>query len=89
MPALDRDAQVQDEDVDAMLAARRFGGDAAASGGIVAGAVTEDEVLPAAVALAADQAAKDGGTLAEIKRRMYASALGALADRDANRLGAA
>lgn len=83
MAKLPRAAQV-----DAMLGARRFGGDAAASAGIVAGAVAEHDVVPSALALAADQAPKDGATLAAIKQRMYAPALAALADREANRLGA-
>ncbi|HWV84203.1 MAG TPA: enoyl-CoA hydratase-related protein [Capillimicrobium sp.] len=82
MAKLPRAAQV-----DAMLGARRFGGDAAASAGIVAGAVAEHDVVPSALALAADQAPKDGATLAAIKQRMYAPALAALADREANRLG--
>jgi hypothetical protein len=44
------------------------------------------DVLPAAIDRAAAQASKDGGTLATIKSRLYAPALAALRDREANRI---
>lgn len=71
---------------EAMTTGRRFGGGDAQAAGIVQRAVPEDEVLPTAVARAAELADKAGGTLATIKQRMYARALAALNDRDANRL---
>jgi len=70
----------------AMLSAKRFGGEEAESLGIVDAAVGEDQVLSEAVALAAANAAKLGGTLATIKQRMYAPALATLEDQEANRL---
>ena len=54
-----------------MVTGRRFGGEEAASLNIVHQAVTEDEVLPTAIGLAASQAGKDRNTLATIKERMY------------------
>jgi hypothetical protein len=53
---------------------------------IVDEAVPEDRVLARAVELAAANAAKLGGTLATIKERMYAPALAALRDAEANLL---
>jgi enoyl-CoA hydratase/carnithine racemase len=72
--------------INAMAAARRFGGGDAAAAGIVDSAVPEGDVLSAAVALAAAQAPKLGTTLATIKERMYAPVLATLADTEANRL---
>jgi enoyl-CoA hydratase/carnithine racemase len=69
-----------------MLGAKRFGGEEAASFGIVDSAVAEDQVLAAAVELAATHAAKLGGTLATIKERLYAPVLATLRDAEANRL---
>ncbi len=63
-----------------MLGATRFGGEAAAVARIVDAAVPEDEVRPAAIARATEQAPKDGGTLAAIKQGMYVEALAALAE---------
>lgn len=71
---------------DAMVGARRFGGEQAAAALIVDAAVPEDQVLARAVELAGAHAAKLGGTLATIKERMYAPALATLRDREANRL---
>lgn len=71
---------------EAMTTGRRYGGTDAMAAGIVQQAVPEDEVLPAALARAAELAAKSGGTLATIKRRMYAQVLTALSDRAANGL---
>src|SRR4051812_3515540 len=70
----------------AMVGAQRFGGEAAAEAGLVDSAVGEDVVRPAAVALAAANAGKQGATLATIKRRMYAPVLATLADAEANRM---
>jgi enoyl-CoA hydratase/carnithine racemase len=71
---------------DAMVAARRYGGEDARQAGIVTATASEDTVLSDAVALAAGQAGKLGTTLGTIKERMYRSALAALEDEDANRL---
>jgi enoyl-CoA hydratase/carnithine racemase len=65
---------------EAMLTARRYGGDDAASSGIVDRAVPEDAVLSTAVELAQAQVNKAGDTLGTIKARMYAPALAALRD---------
>jgi enoyl-CoA hydratase/carnithine racemase len=70
----------------AMLAARRFGGEDAQAAGIVDATAAADSVIADAVALAASQASKDGGTLGTIKTRMHADVLAALGDRDRNRL---
>jgi enoyl-CoA hydratase/carnithine racemase len=72
---------------DAMVSARRYGGEDALAAGVVSATASEDSVLADAVALAAAQAGKLGPTLATIKSRMYTGALAALADRDGNRLG--
>ena len=72
----------------AMVGARRFGGEEALAAGIVDATAGEGDVLSDAVALAAAQAAKDGGTLGTIKGRMYADQLATLADRERNRFGA-
>jgi enoyl-CoA hydratase/carnithine racemase len=71
---------------DAMVAARRYGGEEAKEAGIVTATASEDSVLSDAVALAAGQAGKLGTTVGTIKERMYKGALAALADQDANRL---
>src|SRR3954449_5499444 len=70
----------------AMVGAKRFGGEEAASLGIVDAAVAEDQVLGDAVALAASHAAKLGTTVQTIKQRMYAAPLALLADAEANKL---
>jgi enoyl-CoA hydratase/carnithine racemase len=72
---------------DAMVTARRYGGEDALAAGIVSATAGEDAVLSDAVAMARAQAGKDGATLGTIKSRMYTAALTALADRDGNRLG--
>jgi len=56
---------------EAMVTGKRFGGDEAARLHIVHRAVDEDEVLPAALAIATDHGGKDRNTLATIKERMY------------------
>ena len=70
----------------AMVGAKRFGGEEAASLGIVDAAVAEDQVLAEAVELAGTHAAKLGSTLGTIKERMYVPALTTLRDQDANKL---
>lgn len=74
---------------DAMVSARRYGGEDAVAAGIATAAAGEDRVLPDAVALAGAQAGKDGTTLGTIKSRMYAGALATLTDRAANGFGPA
>jgi Delta3-Delta2-enoyl-CoA isomerase len=71
---------------DAMVAAKRFGGDAAQEAGIVDSTQPENLVVSQAVEMAAAQAGKDGGTLGTIKKRMYEPVLEALHDSDRNRL---
>lgn len=56
---------------EAMVTGRRFGGEESAALQIVHRAVAENEVLPAAIALANEHAGKDRTTLSAIKRRMY------------------
>jgi enoyl-CoA hydratase/carnithine racemase len=63
---------------EAMVTARRFGGQEAYARQIVDQAVSETEVLDTAVALAHANAAKAGPTLETIKTRMYAPVLSAL-----------
>jgi enoyl-CoA hydratase/carnithine racemase len=63
---------------EAMVTARRFGGQEAYARQIVDAAVSEPEVLDAAVALAHAQAGKAGPTLGTVKTRMYAPVLTAL-----------
>ena len=54
-----------------MVTGKRFGGEEAARLHIVHHAVTADEVLPTALALAAQHGGKDRNTLKTIKERMY------------------
>jgi enoyl-CoA hydratase/carnithine racemase len=63
---------------EAMVTARRFGGQEAYARQIVDQAVSEAEVLDAAIALAHAHAGKAGPTLETIKTRMYAPVLAAL-----------
>ena len=60
---------------EAMVTARRYGGEDAAKAAIVDRAVAEEEVRPAAIELARSLAGKDATTLGTIKARMYAPAL--------------
>lgn len=64
---------------EAMVTARRFGGEEAYARQIVDRAVGADEVRAAAIALARELAGKAGPTLETIKKRMYAPVLAALA----------
>ncbi len=61
-----------------MTTAHRYGGNAAAEAGIVDRALPEEQVLPAAIELAASLAEKDSATLRAIKQGMYASVVAAL-----------
>ncbi len=63
---------------EALLTGRRYGGPDALAAGIVQQAAAQDEVLPAAVEIAARLAAKHRGTLAEHKRLLYGDAIAAL-----------
>lgn len=67
---------------EAMVTARRFGGEDAYERKIVDQAVPEADVLSTAIALAAAQAAKAGPTLETIKTRLYAPVLQALQSLD-------
>jgi enoyl-CoA hydratase/carnithine racemase len=71
---------------EAMTTGRRYGGNDAEKAGIVDYAVEEDRVVPRAVELAAGLAAKDPGTLATIKERMYKQVLDTLLDAGANEM---
>ncbi|XVV10229.1 enoyl-CoA hydratase-related protein [Actinoplanes sp. CA-131856] len=63
---------------EAMVTARRFGGEEAYTREIVDSAVAEDEVRSSAIALAESHITKAGPTLETIKTRMYAGVLEAL-----------
>lgn len=67
---------------EAMTSGRMFGGDAAATAGIVDVAVAQDEVLPTAVQRAQALVGKNPDVLAAIKRQMYGPALAALRQDD-------
>jgi enoyl-CoA hydratase/carnithine racemase len=66
--------------LEAMTTGRRYGGADAAAAGIVTAAVSEDEVLAGALAIAGPLAAKAGPTLGTIKERMFGDVLAALSD---------
>jgi Delta3-Delta2-enoyl-CoA isomerase len=67
---------------EAMVTARRFGGQEAYTRQIVDEALPEAEVRSRAIALAASHAGKAGQTLQTIKTRMYAPTLAALTSDD-------
>ena len=71
---------------EAMVTARRYGGQDALSAGIVDHTAAEDAVRATAVELAGAQAGKAGDTLRTIKSRMYAPVLTVLRDPE-NPLG--
>jgi Delta3-Delta2-enoyl-CoA isomerase len=73
---------------EAMLTGRRYGGVDALAAEIVQAALPEDQVLPAAIERASALADKDGTTLGTIKERLYAPALAAIRDVEANKLPA-
>ncbi len=63
----------------AVLTGRRYGGGDALAAGLVHMVAAPDEVLPEALKLAADLAAKDRRTVAEHKRLLYGATSSALA----------
>lgn len=63
---------------EACTTGKRYGGGDAARLGIVSEAVLEADVLPRAIARAAELASKDRGTLTAIKRALYAAPIAAL-----------
>ncbi|MFI0349665.1 enoyl-CoA hydratase/isomerase family protein [Actinomadura sp. 9N407] len=63
---------------EAMVTGRRYTAEQALDAGIAHRAAPEDEVLPAAVELAASLAGKDGATVGKIRTGMYGPALAAL-----------
>jgi enoyl-CoA hydratase/carnithine racemase len=58
---------------------KRYGGEEAVAAGIVDRAVAEDEVVPTAMAIAAELAGKADPALTTLKRGMYPQVLEALA----------
>lgn len=60
---------------EAMTTGRRYGGTEAMANGIVSASLTEEELLPTAMATARGLASNAGGTLATIRSQMYATAL--------------
>jgi enoyl-CoA hydratase/carnithine racemase len=87
MDALIRAKLTPSAATDAMLTARRYGGEDALAAGLVTTTASEDDVLTSAVELARPLAAKNPETLGTIKRRMHAQALDVLHDETANRMG--
>jgi enoyl-CoA hydratase/carnithine racemase len=71
---------------EAMTTGRRYGAPDALAAGIIQQAVTDIEVLPAAIKRAEELAEKDPATLGTIKSRMYGPALEVLRDRQLNKL---
>lgn len=63
---------------EAMTTGRRYGGEDAKAAGIVAATAAEGEVLDAAIALAAERAAKAGAVFGAIKARLYAEVIAEL-----------
>jgi enoyl-CoA hydratase/carnithine racemase len=87
MSALIQAKLAPDVATDLMLGAIRIGGEDALARNVVAAAVGEEDVLPAAIQIAQTHAAKQGQTIGTIKQRMYAATLTALADFENNRFG--
>jgi len=65
---------------EAMLTGRRFSADEALAAGFVAEAVPDEQVLPAALIMAASLTSKDRNTVATIKQRMYPGVVEALSE---------
>jgi Delta3-Delta2-enoyl-CoA isomerase len=63
---------------EAMVTGRRYGGEDAHTAGIIHRTAPQDEVLSAAIDIAAPLAAKNGSTVAEIRTVMYAPVLDVL-----------
>ena len=72
---------------DAMITARRYGGEDALAAGLVDAVAEEDALLAAAVERARPLAAKDGATLGVIKQRMYAAEIEVLLDTSGSPFG--
>ena len=72
---------------EAMITARRFGGEDALAAGLVDAVADEDALLAAAIERARALAAKDGPTLGTIKQRMYAAEVEVLLDTSGNPFG--
>ena len=72
---------------EAMITARRFGGEDALAAGLVDAVAEEDALLAAAIERARALAAKDGPTLGTIKQRMYAAEVEVLLDTSGNPFG--
>lgn len=68
----------------AMVFGRRYGGDDALSAGIVDEILPEGKILDRAIAYAAELAGKDRKTLRAIKQGLYAPAIAALRNIEAN-----
>jgi Delta3-Delta2-enoyl-CoA isomerase len=66
---------------EAMITARRYGGNDAHAAGIVDRAVSEDAVRATAIEIAAAQAGKAGDILGAVKAGMYGPVLAALRDK--------
>jgi enoyl-CoA hydratase/carnithine racemase len=64
----------------AVMTGRRYGGPEAAAAGIVHESAAADQVLPAAMTIAAALAAKDRRTVAEHKRLLYGDVIAGLSD---------
>ena len=69
---------------EAMITARRYGGDDALAAGLVDGIDSEDALLETAVEKARPLAAKHGPTMGTIKQRMYAREVEILLDTSGN-----
>jgi Delta3-Delta2-enoyl-CoA isomerase len=65
----------------AVMTGRRYGGPEAAAAGIVHESAAADQVLPAAITIAAGLAAKDRRTVAEHKRLLYGDVIAGLSAR--------
>lgn len=70
----------------ALVFARRYSAPDAAAAGIVDETAGEADVLPRAIAYAAELAAKHRGTMRAIKRGLYGDALAALRDPESSRI---
>ena len=69
---------------DAMVTARRYGGEDALAAGLVDAVAGEDGLLAAAIERARPLAGKNGPTLGTIKQRMYAREVEVLTDTSGN-----
>ena len=67
-----------DTALETMITGRRYGGDDARAAGIVSQSLSEDELLPAAMALASELAGKAGATMKTIRSEMFHSTIESL-----------